>query len=485
MQAESTFIPAPATVIREVADQQPQHHNMSGFRAPKIDKVRVGLIGLGNRGPNHLKALTQIENVEIRALCDKNPGQIKRGLAWTQAAGHSPEIYTDGEEEWKKLCEQRDLDLVYVCTPIPLHAPISMYAMRQGKHVACEVPAAWEMEDCWKLVQTAEETRRQYMMLENYSYMNFHLQTLMMARAGFFGDIVHAEGAYNTSKVGNCLGVNGRKSFGPGIYTDGWWLKAYAERRGNLYPTHGLGPIAQVMDINRGDRLDYMVSMESLDFNFGPMARELAKDDPETYEPLAKLDYRGNMNTTLIRTVKGRTIVLQHDAHTPQPHNLIHGIFGTKGCALFDPPPPKISTGGEWIRPEECAEICGRFTPEISRKLGTATESHGHGGSDFRMNWHLIDCLRNGLPLPQDVYDAAAWSAVTPLSQWSVLNRSNSITIPDFTAGAWETNARNMDIHLEYGGGNTGILPPRMPTKFDDTLADQWARDNASGQATT
>jgi len=261
--------PDPAVVNREGAKNHVQRHNLAGFRAPKLGTVRVGVIGLGNRGPNHLKALVQIDNVEIRALCDKNPAQIERGLVWARGAGHTPEIYTEGEDAWKKLCEQADIDLVYVCTPFPLHAPMSIYAMRQGKHVASEVPAVGSMEECWELVRTAEETRRQFMMLENYSYMDFHLQTIRMAREGFFGEIVHGEGAYNTSKLDNCLGVKGQLSFGKGIYSDWWWLKAYAERRGNLYPTHGLGPVAQVMDINRGDRLDYLVSMEGADFTAG------------------------------------------------------------------------------------------------------------------------------------------------------------------------------------------------------------------------
>jgi predicted dehydrogenase len=464
---------------KDYAANHIQRHNMAEFRAPKLNTVRVGVIGLGNRGPNHLKALVQIENVEIRAICDKTPEQIERGLAWVEDTDHSPEIYTGGEDEWKKLCEQKDLDLIFVCSPIPLHAEMSIYAMQQGKHVACEVAAAWKMEDCWELIKTSEQTRKHFMMLENYSYMNFHLQTIMMAKDGFFGDIVHGEGAYNTSKVANCLGQKGGDSFGKGIYTDWWWLKAFAEHRGNIYPTHGLGPIAQLMDINRGDRFDYMVSMESNDFNYGPHARELAELDPSTYEPFTKLEYRGNMSTSLIRTVKGRTIVFQHDAHTPQPHNLIHGVYGTKGCALFDPEPPRISTGGGWVKPEECTEIRERYTPEITKRLGAKANGHGHGGSDFRMDWHLIDCLRNGLPLPQDVYDAASWSATVPLSAWSVLNESTSIKVPDFTAGAWETNSRNMDINLENGGGNTKVLPPsKAGMEFDDELAGQWARDH-------
>ncbi len=248
-----------------------------------------------------------------------------------------------------------------------------------------------------------------------------------------------------------------------------------------MYPSHGLGPIAQVMDINRGDRLDYLVSMESNDFNYGRRARELAAEAPQIYGEFAGLDYRGNMNTSLIRTAKGRTIVLQHDAHTPAPHNLIHAVYGTEGSAMFDPPPPRISTGGGWLKSEAVAGIRERFTPEIYKKLEKASRGHGHGGSDYRMDWHIIDCLRNGLPLPQDVYDAAAWSAIVPLSEWSVLNRSNAIDVPDFTAGAWETNPRNMDVNLESGGGNTQILPPsKAAMEFDDALARQWANDHAT-----
>jgi len=340
---------------------------------------------------------------------------------------------------------------VFVTTPYYLHAPMSIYAMKKGKHVASEVPAAGTMEECWQLVQTAEETRRHLMMLENYSYMPFHLLTINMARKGFFGDVVHGDGAYNTSKMGN--------NFGKTVYSDMWWLRQYANRRGNIYPTHGLGPICQVMDINRGDRLDYLVSVESNDFMMANKARELAESDPH-FEEFVGPEYRGNINTTVIRTVQGRTIMLQHDGTTPSPHNLIHGIHGTRGAALFDPDPPRISKGDHrWVKPEEFAELVEKYTPEIYHRMGELARSSGHGGSDMLMDWHLIDCLRNGLPLDQDVYDAASWSSIVPLSQWSVLNRSNSIDIPDFTAGAWESNPHNMDIDLANGGGTTKIMP--------------------------
>jgi predicted dehydrogenase len=459
----------PTRVNADYADQQ--RYNMSGYTAPKLDTVRIGIIGMGHRGPSHLKTLIQIEGVEIRGLCDKNPEKVSAALKHLEGTDHAPTLYTDGEDGWKTLCESDDIDLVFVTSPYYLHAPMSIYAMQQGKHVASEVPAAGTLEECWQLVRTAEETRRHLMMLENYSYMPFHLMTINMAREGFFGDVVHGDGAYNTSKMGN--------NFGKGFYSDMWWLRQYADRRGNVYPTHGLGPICQIMDINRGDRLDYLVSVESNDFMMAKKAKELAKSDSH-FEAFANLDYRGNMNTTVIRTVEGRTIMLQHDATTPSPHNLIHGVHGTQGAALYDPDPPRISKGDhKWVTTEEFAEIESQYTPEIHRRMGEVTASSGHGGSDLLMDWHLIDCLRNGLPLDQDVYDAASWSSIVSLSQWSVLNRSASVDIPDFTAGAWKSNERNMDITLKNGGGTTRIVPVG-DSSSDDRLTQQWKRDHQS-----
>jgi len=211
-----------------------------------------------------------------------------------------------------------------------------------------------------------------------------------------------------------------------------------------------------MMDINRGDKFDFLVSVESKDFMMGAKAKELAEKD-SFFQKFVGKDYRGNMNTSIIKTTQGRTIVLQHDATSPSPHNMIHGIYGTEGSALYDPHPPKVCTGNhKWATEAECKEIRKKHTPEISKKLGNLKS--GHGGSDLFEDWRLIDCLHNGLPLDQYVYDAAAWSAVVPLTDWSVRNDSNSIKIPDFTAGAWKTNKRNMDIELESGGANTKII---------------------------
>jgi hypothetical protein len=397
-----------------------------------------------------MNLLRRIEGVEIKALCDLRLERVEAAAKQLENSGHTPVLYAGSENEWKKLCERRDLDLVIVTTPYYLHAPMAIYAMNQGKHVATEVPAAGTMEECWQLVQTAERTRKHLMMLENYAFLEFQLMTLNMARHGFFGEIVHGDCAYNTSKMSN--------NFGQTVYWNMWWLRQYAARRGNIYPTHGLGPVCQIMDINRSDRLDFLVSVESRDFMMAKKARELAQGD-EFFEEFAGKEYRGNMNTTVIRTAQGRTIMLQHDATSPSPHNLIHGIYGTQGAALYDPPPPRLAVGKhEWVSTAEFAALKEKYTPALYRKMGELASGSGHGGSDLLIDWHLIDCLRNGLPLDQDVYDAAAWSSIVPLSQWSVLHGSNSIAIPDFTAGAWKTNPRNMDIELAHGGANTRVI---------------------------
>jgi predicted dehydrogenase len=433
---------------KQVQQTHVQHFNMSGFAAPKINTVRVGIIGLGQRGPSHVQRMSMIDGVEIKALCDLLPEKAEAAKKKLEGTGHNPALYSGSTEAWKTLCERDDLDLVIITTPWYMHAGMGIYAMEHGKHVASEVPAAGTIEECWKLVETAERTRKHFMMMENYSYMEFQLLTLNMARQGLFGEVVHGDCAYNTSKMGN--------NFSKKLYWDMWWLKQYATRKGNIYPTHGLGPVSQVMDINRGDRLDFLVSVESNDFMMNNKAKELAQSD-DFFKPFTGKEYRGNMSVTTIRTKKGRTIMLQHDATSPSPHNLIHGISGTKGTALYDPQPPRFAVGDhKWVSQEEFDQLKEKYTPEIIKKMGAISRESGHGGSDLLLSWRLIDCLHNGLPLDQDVYDAASLSSIIPLSEWSVRNRSNSVDIPDFTSGAWETNKRNMDINLK-SGGNTKV----------------------------
>ncbi len=433
--------------VRQSGRNRAQQFNMTGYAAPALGTVRVGFIGLGMRGPSHLSDMLKIENVKVTAVCDIRPDKAGRAQKTCQDHGHSPAVYSGGADEWKKVCDAADVDLIYIATPWDLHVPMAVYAMEQGKHVAIEVPAAVTLEECWQLVETSERTRKHCMMLENCCYDFFELLTLNMARQGFFGEIVHTEGAY----IHQLVGLN----FSKGGYYDMWRLKENF-RNGNLYPTHGLGPICQIMNINRGDQMDYLVSVSTDDFTMGPKAKELAATD-DFFKEYAGKSYRGNMNTTTVRTHKGKTIMIQHDVSSTRPYSRIHLVSGTDSCALKYPEPGKIATSHSgWVKDAEFKALEEKYQPPIVKKLGElARRVGGHGGMDFLMNWRLIDCLRNGLPLEQDVYDAALWSAIAPLSEQSVANRARSIDVPDFTGGSWKTNAP-VDVTMSTGG-NTNV----------------------------
>jgi hypothetical protein len=430
------------------AASQPQSFNMCGYAAPKLDKVRIGFIGLGMRGPGAVERMSHIEGVEIKALCDKIPERADKANQILIRAGLPKAETYSGEEGWKALCERSDIDLVYICTPWHLHTPMAVHAMKSGKHAATEVPAALTLEDCWLLVDTSEKTRKHCMMLENCCYDFFELLTLNLARNGFFGELLHAEGAYIHDLSKDYL-------FNKKGYADMWRLKANEGRFGSMYPTHGLGPVAQCLNIGRGDRMDYLVSMTTADFTLAPLAKEMAGKD-DFFKAYDGKSYRGNMNNTTIRTVKGKTILIQHDVSSPRPYSRIHLLSGTQGMASKWPSPARIAKGHSWLKPEDQKALEEQYTPEIVKHIGEIAKSvGGHGGMDFIMDWRLIDCLRNGLPLDQDVYDAAAWSCIVPLSDASAKARSKSVDIPDFTRGAWKTNKpHNMGLE---GGGTTTV----------------------------
>jgi hypothetical protein len=436
--------------IREQADRKPpaQRFNMSGYAAPKLETVRIGFVGVGNRGYGAVERLTRIGGVQIRALCDLRPERVNLAQKLVEASGHHPALYSGDPEAWKKLCERDDLDLIYILTPWALHTPIAVFSMNHGKHVCVEVPAAKSIAEAWQLVEASERTKKHCMMTENCCYDFSEMLTLNMARQGFFGEIVHCEGSY----IHNLQDL----MFSKEHFYQMWELEEAYKRTGNLYPTHGLGPLCQLLNINRGDRMDYMVSMSSNDFITGPLAEKLAATDT-FYKPYAGKHFNGTMNTSTIRTVHGKTIVVQFDVSSPRPYSRIQLVSGTKGAALKYPEPARYATGHEWLSADEYKKLEEQYTPPIIRKIGESAKKIGdHGGMDFIMDWRTIDCLRNGLPLDQNVYDAALWSSVAPLSVWSVANRSNSISVPDYTAGAWKNN-QPIDISMERGG-STKIL---------------------------
>lgn len=450
-------------VLNETFNQyDEQVFNMCGYAAPKTGIVRVGFIGLGNRGPEHLRQLVRIDGVAINALCDLRMERVEFAKQLLENTSHKPKVYTGDVNNWKRLCEQSDIDLIYIATSWDLHVPMALYAMQQGKHVAIEVPAAKTIDQCWQLVNTSEKTKKHCVLLENCCYDFFELLTLNMARQGFLGEIIHCEGAY--------LHYLLQGNFAKNKYWDMWRLKENATRNGNLYPTHGLGPISQIMNLNRGDKMEYLVSMSSNDFMMKELANKLAKKD-SYYDKYQNKNFRGNINTSIIRTHKGKTIMIQHDVSSPRAYSRIHLISGTKACAQKYPLPGKIALAQNWELPEDWEKtplpewidqkemelLEEKYKPEIVKKLGVfAKEVGGHGGMDFLINWRLIDCLRNGLPVDIDVYDTALWSALGPLSEASVLHKSSPINVPDFTRGSWSSN-KPIDISLQ-NGGTTKVL---------------------------
>jgi len=440
-----------AAILESVKRTHTQRFNMSGYAAPAIPVVRVGVIGLGDRGSGAVQRLTNIEGVEIKALGDLRKTAVDGSQKYLNRIGRDAALEFSGDENiWKKLVELPDLDLIYICTPWIWHTPMAVYAMENGKHTACEVPIARTIDEAWQLVETSEKTNKHCMMLENCCYDFFELLTLNMARQGLFGDIIHGEGAYNHNLMGYNFKKPNDERQNDGAYTGMWRLKENASRNGNLYPTHGLGPICQVMNINRGDKMEYLSSMSTDDFSMSPMEKQLAENDP-FYAEWRNTKFRGNMNTTLVRTALGKTIMVQHDVSSEQPYSRIHLVKGNQGMAVKYPR-QLIALGESWTKEEDMAAIWEKYTPEIVNRVGEmAKKVGGHGGMDFIMDWRMIDCLRNGLPLDQDVYDGALWSSIAPLSEWSVANRSQSIDVPDFTGGSWKTNKPH-GINLETGG---------------------------------
>jgi predicted dehydrogenase len=387
---------------------------------------RIGIIGVGGRGTGLLRNMLA-SDVQVNALCDVVADKAKHAQSMVQQAGQkAPELYTDGDHAFERLVSREDLNLVVIATPWQWHTPMAVAAMKQGKHVATEVPAATTIEECWQLVDTSEATRRHCIMLENCCYGENETLILAMVRAGLFGDLLYGEAAYIHD-----LRAEMFSNKGEGLWRRTWHTK----KDGNLYPTHGLGPVANYMGINRGDRFDYLVSMSTPAKGLAAYRTgHVPQGDPKWSEHYID----GDMNTSLIKTANGLTINLQHDVSNPHPYDRLNTIAGTKG--VFKDYPPRIyfdgQPGGEEYGSieqykEQYENPLWKKQGEIARKLG------GHGGMDFIECYRLTECLRRGSVPDLDVYDAAAWSAPGPLSSASLAHGSAPMKFPDFTRGRW------------------------------------------------
>jgi Oxidoreductase family, NAD-binding Rossmann fold len=406
----------------------------SPIAVPKLDSVRFGVIGVGMRGHELLRLTLAVEGAQVNALCDVDASALGKAAELVlEKTGRSAGVYGGRDDAYKALVTRNDIDAVIIATPWQWHVPMALDALAAGKHVFVEVPAALNIEDAWRLIEASEKHRLNCMMLENCCYGRSELMLLNMARDGLLGEIVHGEGAY----IHDLRWLLDDAQHGEGSWRPEW----YTQRRANAYPTHGLGPIARCMDIHRGDRLDFLVSVGSPARGFAAYGkRKFAPQDARNKMKFVLSD----MNSSVIQTARGRTILLQHDVCTPRPYsrtNLLQGVNG-----VFAGYPDRLSlddhgSGEDWITDLSLwiERYDSRLWKELEKNL--QAQGGGHGGMDYVMLWRIVECLRAGQPLDMDVYDAAAWSVIFELSERSVRNRSRPQDFPDFTRGRWENAA--------------------------------------------
>lgn len=399
-------------------------------KAQQKEVVRVGVVGVGARGTGIVQTLLDIPGVEVPAICDINVENLERSLKNVTDKGRKrPEGYSKGPRDFERLCDRNDLDAVINATPWEWHTPIAVAAMKAGKYAGTEVPAAVTLDDCWQLVETSEKTGLPCMMFENVNYFRNVMMVLAMIRQNMFGELLHAEAGYQHDvrfvkfdPKGNLL----------------WRGRHSVTRNGNLYPTHPIGPIAWWFDINRGDRFEYLVSVSTKSRGLNHHIREIFGPD----HPNAKMEYAlGDINTTLIKTHNGLTVTLYHDTQTPRPYDLIFRVQGTQG--LYSGTLDKIYIEGKSPKSDEWENIeqyDKQYEHPMWKDLGETAKSYGHGGGDYIEMHQFIKAVRNRTQTPQDVYDAATWSVISPLTEKSVANRSAPVDFPDFTRGKWMTN---------------------------------------------
>jgi predicted dehydrogenase len=403
--------------------------NAYPFNPAKLERVRIGMVGVGGMGTSHVSNFLNIDGCEIVAVCDIVENRVERAQKMAVAAGFpKPDGYFKGELDFKRMCERDDIDLVFTATPWEWHVPVCLEAMNTGKHAATEVPAALTIAEAWKLVEVSESTGKHCIMMENCNYDRDEMMILNMVKKGLLGELLHARCGYLHDLRAVKHDMNG----------EGVWRRAHSmTTNGDLYPTHGLGPVAQCMDINRGNYFDYLVS-------FGTKTRGLHKyaleefgvDSPQAEEKFVLSD----VVSTLIRTMNGETILVTHDTSSPRPYSRDILVQGTDGI-VRKYPTPKIhiegkSKGHGW---EDLNEYKAEFYHPLWTQMEAQAEGAGHGGMDYLEDYRLIYALKNGLEPDMDVYDAAVLSAVTELSSKSMASGSWPLQFPDFTRGMWKT----------------------------------------------
>lgn len=424
------------------------HKYMGDFAAPKLEKVRAAFIGVGNRGPSHLKFFAGLPGTEIVAICDLYEDLAKKWGDEAKKIGKGKQhdnikLYYGDENKWRTMLDEVKPDVVFVITNWKNHAPMCIEAMKKGAHAFTEVPMALTLEEMWDIVDTSEATGKHCMMMENVNYNREELMYLNMCRQGVIGEPLHAEAAY-VHELRSQMEEQER-------FTGSWRTPHYAHRNGNLYPTHGLGPVAQYMNLARSE--DNFGSLVS--FSTPARGRKLyaEKNYPADHK-WNQLEWKGgDMNTSIIKTNLGRTIMIQWDETSPRPYSRHNLIQGTKGILAGFPTRVALEGGIEgatknhhqWAEGEKLASLYEKYDHPLYKRLNEAAKGSGHGGMDGIMMYRIVECLQKGLPLDQNVYEGAFWSAVSPLSEHSVANGGMPQNFPDFTRGNWK-NTRPLDI---------------------------------------
>lgn len=417
-------------IVTEVPKRPEGQQSVIGLKTAPMEVVRVAFVGLGMRGPEAVRRWVEIPGIQVVALCDYEESRALACQDILRKASMPPAAVYSGEKGYESLCLRNDVDLVYIATDWLHHFPVAMCAMQNGKHVAIEVPSAMNLKECWTLVEMSEKKRLHCMILENCCYDWFEMNALNMAQQGVFGEIIRAQGAYihNLTPYWDeywKAGENDRL---------GWRLDYNMRHRGDVYPTHGLGPVAQALDIHRGDRMEMLVAMDTKSV----IGKELVGKRTDS---VCNNFRNGDHTTTLIRTAQGKVIEIQHNVMSPQPYNRLYQLTGTKGFAnkypiegiALDTP-----QGHDFLPKEQKDSLEALYEHPILKKYGkTAKEVGGHGGMDFVMDSRLVYCLQNGLPLDMDVYDLAEWCCLAELGSLSMDHHCAPVAIPDFTRGEW------------------------------------------------
>lgn len=473
------------TIVIDTPERPAGQKSVLGLTTPKMEVVRVGFVGLGMRGPGAVERFTYIPGTQIVALCDYEASRAEKCQDILKKASMPKAAIYSGEKGYEELCKRTDIDLVYIAADWLHHFPVAKCALENGKNVAIEVPSAMNLQECWDLINLSEKTRKHCMILENCCYDWFEMNTLNMAQQGVFGEVIRAQGAYihNLSPFWDHYWKNGKED------KLGWRLDYNMKHRGDVYATHGLGPVAQALDIHRGDRITTLVAMDTKSVVGKDLVEKRTGEECKEFR-------NGDHTTTLLRTANGKVIEIQHNVMTPQPYNRLYQLTGSKGFANKYPVEgyaldaaqltasgvqPKVDdlNSHGFLPQAEMEALVEKYQHPILKKYGEmAKEVGGHGGMDFIMDSRLVYCLQNGLPLDMDVYDLAEWCCLAELGAISMDNGCAAVAFPDFTRGEWNVTKGYKHAYASPEDENASMEKAKAFTaKLKEQGAKEWAKE--------